>query len=282
MERHGIHLRREYGQNFLVNADVPARIAESCGAGEEDGVLEIGPGIGTLTVELASLYKKIVSVEIDGALLPVLSETLADFPNTTIVHADIMKSSLPSLVQEHFGDITVHVCANLPYYITTPILMLLLESPVRFGSITIMIQKEVAERLAAPPGSAEYGAVSASVAYYARIERLFNVSAGCFMPRPKVDSTVIRLVPHSVPPVEVKDKSLLFGVISAAFGQRRKTLVNALSAVYGSSISKEMLADIITDMGLSTDIRGERLGLAQFAALSDRLWDAGIRGARQR
>ena len=271
MAAHGITFQKKFGQNFLINPTVPERIASECGASPKDAILEIGPGIGTMTQYLCEMYEKVVAVEIDRALIPVLAETLADYDNVTVLEGDIMKTDLPALFAEHFAGKNVTVCANLPYYITTPILMLLLESGVPLDNITVMIQKEVADRLAAAPGSADYGAVTASVQYYAAVEKLFNVSAGNFLPAPKVDSAVVRLRLYKDKPVKPESEEMLFRVIRAAFGQRRKTLLNALSAGMGD-FTKDELSAAITDAGFDVGIRGERLSTADFAHLSDVLF----------
>ncbi len=269
MARNGIAFQKKFGQNFLINPTVPDRIAAECGAAPEDAILEIGPGIGTMTQYLAEAYEKVVCVEIDRALIPVLSETLADYDNVTVIEGDILKIDLEALYSEHFAGRRVTVCANLPYYITTPILMRLLESRLPFDNITVMIQKEVADRLAAPAGHPDYGAVTASVSYYASVKKLFHVGSGNFMPKPKVDSAVVRLELYKTPPVSVLDEGMLFRVIRAAFGQRRKTLVNALSAGMGDFTKDEILS-VIRASDFADDIRGERLDIAAFAALADR------------
>lgn len=271
MSSHGITFQKKFGQNFLINPTVPERIAEECGANPEDAILEIGPGIGTMTQYLCEMYEKVVAVEIDRALIPVLGETLADYDNVTVIEGDIMKTDLPALFAEHFAGKNVTVCANLPYYITTPILMLLLESGIPLDNITVMIQKEVADRLAAAPGTADYGAVTASVQYYAAVEKLFNVSAGNFLPAPKVDSAVVRLRLYKDKPVKVLSEEMLFRVIRAAFGQRRKTLINALTAGMGD-FTKEALSRAIAEAGFAESIRGERLSTAQFGLLADILY----------
>lgn len=267
MERHGIKFQKKFGQNFLVNPEVPYRIAEECGATENDCVLEIGPGIGTLTQELASVAKKVVAVEIDTGLIPVLEETLAEFDNVEVINQDIMKTDVKELFEEKLGQGDVYVCANLPYYITTPILMLLLESRLPFKKMTFMVQKEVADRLCATPKDSDYGAVTASVSYYGEVKKLFNVSAGNFMPAPKVDSAVIQITLYDKPLVELLDEKLFFSVIRAAFEQRRKTLVNALNGKVG--IGKDKITEAIENVGLDVNVRGERLGIKEFAALSD-------------
>ncbi len=271
MQTHGITFQKKFGQNFLINPSVPERIAAECGAKPEDAILEIGPGIGTMTQYLCEMYKKVVAVEIDRALIPVLGETLADYDNVTVIEGDIMKTDLPALFSEHFPQKNVTVCANLPYYITTPILMLLLESGLPLDNITVMIQKEVADRLAAAPGTADYGAVTAAVQYYAAVEKLFNVSAGNFLPAPKVDSAVVRLRLYKDKPVKVESEDMLFRVIRAAFGQRRKTLINALSAGMGD-FTKDELSVAIREAGFAEGIRGERLSTTEFGQLSDVLF----------
>ncbi len=269
MEKHGIRFQKKFGQNFLVNEEIPMRIADECGAGENDCILEIGPGIGTLTRELCAVAGKVVAVEIDGGLIPVLEETLADFDNVEVINSDIMKTDINKLFEEKFSGKDVYVCANLPYYITTPILMLLLESRLPFKKMTFMVQKEVADRLSSNSKEGDYGAVTASVSYYGKVEKLFNVSAGNFMPIPKVDSAVIQITLYEEPPVKVADEKLFFKVIKAAFEQRRKTLVNALSGKV--DISKEDIISAVTVAGLDPNIRGERLDITQFARLSDEI-----------
>lgn len=274
--------KKQFGQNFLISESVPRRIAE---AGAAEGVLEIGPGIGTLTRELAARAGKVVAVEIDRSLLPILDRTLADCPNAEVLEGDIMKVDLPGLIAEKFAgpaaadrpasgaqDGTgIAVCANLPYYITSPVLMKLLESGVAFGKITVMVQKEVAGRLTAPPGSDAYGALTAAVSYYASVKKLFDVPAGCFMPKPKVDSAVIQLIPHKEPPVTA-DKETLFTLIRGAFAQRRKTLANSLSSVL-PGIPKETLSSLIVSCGHSAAVRGETLSLAELAELANAVSD---------
>jgi 16S rRNA (adenine1518-N6/adenine1519-N6)-dimethyltransferase len=267
MEENGVVFRKKYGQNFLINAAVPPKIA----AYATENVIEIGPGIGVLTRELSLRCGKVVAVEIDNGLIPILDITLADCPNVTVINADIMECDLPSFVSEHFGDAPVSVCANLPYNITTPVIMKLLESGIHFTSITVMVQKEVCDRFCATAGTVSYGAVTAVTSYYAKTERLFYVSAGNFLPKPKVDSAVMRFLLYDKPPVDVKNAAFMICVIRAAFGQRRKTLCNALSAVY-PSLDKNMIADVITSCGFRSDIRGERLNITDFASLSDALF----------
>ena len=265
LKRHGFHFSKSLGQNFLIESWVPRDIAESSGAGPGTGVLEIGPGIGPLTVELARRAEQVTAVELDEALLPILDETLADCPNVTVIPADVMRLDLAKLVAGEFPGLTPLVCANLPYNITTPVLTLLLESQL-FSGITVMIQKEVAQRICAAPGSKDYGAFSVLCQYYARCEYLFEVPKECFLPAPKVTSAVVRLTPGPAPDC-VRDKSLFFRVVRGAFALRRKTLLNALSAAL--PLSKEALAQCIADAGLPPDIRGERLSIPQFATLAD-------------
>lgn len=228
--------------------------------------MEIGPGIGRLTRELASRARMVTAVEIDSSLIPVLQQTLADFDTVQVVNRDFMKLDLAAFVKEQFGDHPVCVCANLPYYITTPILMRLLESGVVFSKITVMVQKEVADRLCAKAGSSEYGAVTAAVAYYGKVQRLFRVSAGSFLPAPKVDSAVIQITPYSIPPVCVDSRERLFRIVRAAFAQRRKTLLNALCAAF-DEFDREGLSEIISACGFDPRTRGETLSIADFAAL---------------
>ena len=273
-QRHGFSFSKSLGQNFLISEQVPKNIADAaCGwepeKGRGKGILEIGPGIGTLTRELAARADKVVALEIDSSLIPVLAETLADCPNVSVINQDVLKTDLSALVEREFTSqgLRAAVAANLPYYITTPIIMKLVESRLPLESITVMIQKEVAARLVAPPGDPEYGAITASLSYYGRVERLFNVPAGCFVPAPKVDSTVIRIVLHKEPPVSVKSEQNLFKVIRGAFAQRRKTLANSLCTEF----PKDAVIKAIADAGLAPDIRGERLSLEDFARLSDLL-----------
>ena len=277
MEQHGIHFQKKFGQNFLVNPAVPARIAQECGAQPQDAILEIGPGIGTLTQELAQRYRKVVAVEIDRDLIGVLHETMADYPNVTVIEGDIMKTDLRALFDEYFSDSRVSVCANLPYYITSPILMKLLESGLPFDYITVMIQREVAQRLCAAPGSDAYGAITACASYYASVQTLFPVSKGNFIPVPKVDSAVIRMQRHAAPPVSVQSETMLFRVIRAAFEQRRKTLVNALSAGI-PELEKSTYIQILQSLGMDENIRGEKLSLQQFADISNALFKRNSNG----
>lgn len=269
LARHGFHFSKSMGQNFLIADWVPQDIAAAADLDETCAVLEIGPGIGPLTQNLAHQAGKVVAVELDASLLPILNETLADYSNVEIIPGDILKLDLTALVDDKFIDFTPKLCANLPYNITTPVLTRLLECG-RFQSITVMIQREVARRICAAPGDPDCGAFSLFCQYYARCELLFEVPPDCFLPAPKVTSAVVQMIPHSAPPVK-GDWDAIFSVINAAFLQRRKTLLNALSSAYGSRFSKDELRQIILDCGLSETVRGERLGLAQFSELAQRL-----------
>ena len=266
LARHGFRFSKSMGQNFLVAGWVPRDIAEASGAGPGVGVLEVGPGIGPLTRELAKRADKVVSVELDRALLPILQETLAGCPNAEICPGDILKTDIPALAGEKFAGLTPIACANLPYNITTPAITALIEAGC-FSSITVMIQREVARRICALPGTADYGAFSVYCQYHTRPELLFDVPPDCFLPAPKVTSSVLRMVPCPPPP-EVDDEAHFFRVVRSAFAQRRKTLVNSLSSALGVSLSKEALTKAVTDCGLPADIRGERLSIGDFVALS--------------
>ena len=262
-----------YGQNFLINENVPGRIAAECGARPEDGILEIGPGIGTLTVELAERYSKVVAVEIDGRLIPILSETLAPYGNATVIRGDILKTPLDKIAADYFQSTEITVCANLPYYITSPILMYLLESGVKFRNITVMVQKEVARRLVSPPGSPDYGALTASVSRYGRAEKLFEVGAGSFLPAPKVDSAVVRISLYGERPYSVKDEKMLGRVIRGGFAQRRKNLANSLAAEF-PEIGKAEIISVLRKSGFEPGMRGEELGIREFALIADALTQA--------
>ena len=268
LERHGFRFSKKLGQNFLINPSVCPRMAEACGCTPETGVLEIGPGFGVLTRELSLRAGKVVAIELDDRLLPVLAETLAGRDNVEIVSGDCMKLNLEELLRDRFGDRPVAVCANLPYYITSPILMNLLESRLPVTGITVMVQKEAAQRLCARPGTREAGAVTLAVQYYAQAETLFSVSRGSFMPAPNVDSAVIRLTVRREPPCAVRDEKQLFRLIRAGFGQRRKTLPNSLSA---AGFSREAILAALVASEISPTARAEELTLEQFAALSDHL-----------
>lgn len=268
LSRHGFSFSKALGQNFLVNPTVCPRMAESSGAGQGVGVLEIGPGIGVLTQELCQLADKVVAVELDKRLLPVLSETLAEFDNIKIVNADVLKLDLKRLIAEEFDGLEVVVCANLPYYITSPVIMKLLEDRLPVTAVTVMVQKEAAQRICAPVGSRESGAVTVSVNYYAKPELLFHVSAGSFMPAPKVDSAVIRLDILQKPPVDC-DRAAFFRVVKAAFSQRRKVIANSLSA--GLGISKSNAAALLEQADIAPNARAEQLSLQDFAAIARQL-----------
>ncbi len=264
----GITFRKEFGQNFLINRMIPEDIADSCADTRERMILEIGPGIGCLTQELSLRYKKVVAVEIDRGLIPVLEKTLADYDNITVINDDIMKVDLEALIAEYSEGMPISVCANLPYYITTPILMRLLESGVKFSTITVMVQNEVASRLVAKEGTADYGAITAVLGYYGTTKKLFKVSAGSFVPAPKVDSAVVRIDIHEKAPFELKDEKLFFSLIKAAFEMRRKTLQNAISAKIPRFTKEEITAAIVA-IGKDEKVRGERLSTADFAALAN-------------
>ena len=270
--RHGFHFSKSMGQNFLIESWVPQQIAEASGADDGYGVLEIGPGIGPLTSQLAKRASRVTAVELDRSLLPILDETMKPYLNVTIVPGDIMKLDIPELVETYFGDTTPIACANLPYNITTPVLTKLIESR-QFEAITVMIQKEVALRICAQPGTADYGAFSLYCQYYTQPSFLFEVPADCFLPAPKVTSAVIRLVPREAPPVPVCDEALFFRLVKAAFAQRRKTLLNALNAGFGSQLDKDTLRAAMEEAELPLDIRGERLGIPEFARLAQALYD---------
>ena len=267
VKRFGLHMNKRLGQNFLIRPDVVAQIAETADLKPGDPVLEIGPGIGTLTQALAETGAAVTAVEIDSHLLPVLDKTLEHYDNVRIIHGDILKTDIAELM----GHKPFKVCANLPYYITTPIIMGLFENHVPVESITIMVQKEVADRMKTGPGSKDYGALSLAVQYYAKPELVANVPPNCFMPRPRVGSAVIRLTRHTEVPVEAEDEKLMFQIIRASFNQRRKTLVNGLGNAPELHIPKEMTTEVLEEMGLSASVRGEALTLAQFAELSNRI-----------
>jgi len=267
--RYGFTFSKAMGQNFLINPSVCPRMAEQGGATPGCGVLEIGPGVGVLTAELARRADKVVCIELDTRLKPILAETLEEFDNVEIIMGDVMEVDLAGIIADRFAGMPVSVCANLPYYITTPILMRLLEARLPVEAVTVMVQKEAAQRLCAAPGERECGAISAAIAYYSEPKQLFSVSAGSFMPAPNVDSAVIRLDIRKAPPVYPKDEAFMFTVVRGAFAQRRKTVCNALSAALG--LPKATIADCLTQCALDVNIRAERLTLPQLAALSDAL-----------
>jgi len=266
-----LKFRKEFGQNFLINRSVVEDIADNCADSTDTSILEIGAGIGPLTTELALRYKQVIALEIDHGLIPVLKYTLGEFNNVKVYNEDVMKTDLGELLKPYFESGSVSVCANLPYYITTPILMKLLECGLPFDYITIMIQSEVADRLCAKAGSSEYGAITAVLAYYGVAEKLFTVSAGNFMPAPKVNSTVVRIKLHKDKPYKPIDERTLFRTIKGAFEQRRKTLPNSLAATFGE-LSKDEITEAILECSHKPDIRGEKLDIAQFVELSDKLY----------
>lgn len=269
LARHGFRFSKSMGQNFLIEDWVPRDIAEASGAAPGVGVIEVGPGIGPLTRELSLRADKVVSIELDRSLLPILAETLSDRPNAEIFPGDVLKTDLPSLVAEKLAGLSPIACANLPYNITTPAITALIEAGC-FQSITVMIQREVARRICAAPGTGDYGAFSVYCQYHTKPEILFDVPPTCFIPAPKVTSSVLRMVPQT-PPAEVDDPKHFFRVVRAAFAQRRKTLLNSLSSSLGDGTSKEAIANAIAACGLPENIRGERLSISDFAALSKAL-----------
>mgnify|MGYP001047843459 FL=1 len=269
MKKYQFHFQKRYGQNFLIDSHILEKIVQASDITKEDFVLEIGPGIGTMTQYLAEAAGWVTAVEIDKTLIPVLQDTLSAYQNVTVINADILKLDLHALVKEKNNNNPIKIVANLPYYITTPIIMGLFESHIPLKSITIMVQKEVADRMQAGPGTKDYGALSLAVQYYARPEILFTVSPGCFMPRPNVGSAVIRLVRYVDNPVSVRDEAHMFSLIRAAFGQRRKTLVNSLANAGNLQITKEQTLHALEEMHLDASVRGEALTLSQFAMLSN-------------
>lgn len=266
--------QKKFGQNFLIDGHVLDKIIAGAGVTKDDMVLEIGPGIGTMTQYLAEAAGKVVAVEIDRNLLPILQETLADYDNVKVIHADVLSLDLEKLVQEENGGRPIKVVANLPYYITTPIIMALFEQHVPLANVTVMVQKEVAARMKSGPGSKDYGALSLAVQYYAEPYIVANVPCNCFMPRPNVDSAVIRLTRYEEPPVQVKDERMLFKIIRASFNQRRKTLQNGLNNSSELNFTKDQIAAAIAEAGFSPSVRGEALTLEQFAKLTDILLKA--------
>ena len=271
LAEYGFRFSKSMGQNFLIEDWVPERIAAEAGLTETDGVLEIGPGIGVLTVELARRAGKVLCVELDSSLEPILRVTLAGVDNCEVFYGDALKTDLPALCREKLGERPWKLCANLPYNVTTPLLTAFLESGV-FETVTVMIQKEVAERICAAPGTGEYGSFTVLVNWYAEAQRLFDVPPGCFLPQPKVTSTVIQLRRRETPPAEVKDRAFFFRVVRAAFNQRRKALPNALTAGI-NGLDKERVRAALETLGLGADIRGERLSVEQFAALANELYE---------
>lgn len=269
LQKYNFNFQKKFGQNFLIDPHVLEKIIRAAGVTKEDFVLEIGPGIGTMTQYLCEAAKEVAAVEIDGNLIPILAETLSEYDNVTVIHEDILKVDINALAQEKNGGRPIKVVANLPYYITTPIVMGLFESHVPIDSITIMVQKEVADRMQVGPGTKDYGALSLAVQYYAKPEIVANVPPNCFMPRPSVGSAVIRLTRHEQAPVDVADEKLMFRLIRAAFNQRRKTLANALNNSSEISLPKERIEESILELGEPVTVRGEKLTLEQFAELAN-------------
>ena len=271
IQKYQFNFQKKFGQNFLIDSNILDKIVQSAGVTKEDCVLEIGPGIGTMTQYLAEAAREVVAVENDKNLIPILKDTLSEYDNVTVINEDILKVDLNQIVQDKNGGRPIKVVANLPYYITTPIIMGLFENHVPLKSITIMVQKEVADRMQVGPGTKDYGALSLAVQYYAKPEIITRVPASCFMPRPNVDSTVIRLERYEEPPVFVKDEKYLFAVIRASFNQRRKTLANGLTNAGNLGVNRQLVEEALTQMGLSATVRGEALTLSQFAELSNYL-----------
>lgn len=269
LKKYNIKFQKRFGQNFLIDTHVLDKIIDAAGVSSKDFVLEVGPGIGTLTQYLCENAREVMAVEIDSSLIPVLSETLSGYDNVTVVNEDILKLDIKKIAEERNGGRAVKVVANLPYYITTPVIIGILESHVPFDNITVMVQKEVAQRMQAVPGTKDYGALSLAVQYYSEAEIVANVPANCFMPRPGVGSAVIRLRSHSKPCVNVDNEEFMFRIIRASFNQRRKTMQNGLANDSRLGVSKEQVAEALRQMGLKETIRGETLSLAQFAEFSN-------------
>ncbi len=271
LQKYQFNFQKKFGQNFLIDTGVLERIMDASEITADDCVLEIGPGIGTMTQHLAERAREVIAVEIDKALIPILEDTLSAYDNVTVINEDILKVDINRIVEERNGGRPIKVVANLPYYITTPIIMGLFEKKVPLKSIVIMVQKEVADRMRLGPGTKDYGALSLAVQYYSKPELIANVPPNCFIPRPNVGSAVIRLTRYEEPPVQAEDEHLMFSLIRASFNQRRKTLVNGLGNASELPFSKEKIAEALREMGLSEAIRGEALTLAQFAQLSNLL-----------
>ena len=269
LQKYKFNFQKKFGQNFLIDTHVLDKIIDAAGITKEDFVLEIGPGIGTMTQYLCENAREVVAVEIDKNLIPILEDTLSDYRNVTVINQDILKLDIPALAKEKNDGKPIKVVANLPYYITTPIIMGLFEKNVPVDSITVMVQKEVADRMQVGPGTKDYGALSLAVQYYAKPEIVANVPPNCFMPRPKVGSAVIKLTRYEKPPVEVQDERLMFRLIRASFNQRRKTLVNGIKNSGDFSLGKEEIENIFEKCGLPLNIRGEALTLEQFAMLAN-------------
>ena len=273
LQKYHFNFQKKFGQNFLIDTHVLDKIIAAAEIKKDDFVLEIGPGIGTMTQYLCENAREVIAVEIDKALIPVLQDTLSEYDNVEVINEDILKVDINEIAQEKNGGKPIKVVANLPYYITTPIIMGLFESHVPIDSITVMVQKEVADRMQVGPGTKDYGALSLAVQYYAKPQIVANVPPNCFMPRPNVGSAVIRLTRHETPPVRVEDEKLMFRIIRASFNQRRKTLANGLNNSGEIQLSKEMIAQAIEELGVSSGIRGEALTLEQFARLSNIIYE---------
>lgn len=271
IKKHNFSIQKKFGQNFLIDEHVLNKIIAAAELNKDDYVIEIGPGIGTMTEHMAPECKHVTAIEIDKELIPILSETLSRFDNVDIINEDVLKVDLKKLIAERNDNKPVKVVANLPYYITTPIIMSLLENNIPIDTITVMVQKEVADRMMVGPGTKDYGALSLAVQYYAKPYIVANVPMNCFIPRPNVASAVIRLTCHKKPPVTVKDEKLMFKLIRASFNQRRKTLINGVSNFSELSFTKEQVAEALKSIGLNENIRGEALDLEKFARLSDAL-----------
>ena len=269
LQKYNFNFQKKFGQNFLINTSVLEDIISEADVTEDDMVLEIGPGIGTMTQYLCEAARQVIAVEIDTNLIPILQDTLSEYDNVKVINEDILKVDINALANEYNNGKPIKVVANLPYYITTPIIMGLFESHVPIDSITIMVQKEVADRMQEGPGSKEYGALSLAVQYYSTPEIVVNVPPSCFMPQPKVGSAVIKLTRHEKPPVDVDDEKLMFKLIRASFNQRRNTLENGLNNFGGFNLSKEMIQESIEELGVPVNVRGEALSLEQFAKLSN-------------
>lgn len=271
IQKYGFNFQKKFGQNFLIDTHVLDKIIEESGITKDDCVLEIGPGIGTMTQYLCENAREVIAVEIDKALIPILEDTLSAYDNVTVINDDILKVDVQKIVDEKNGGKPIKVVANLPYYITTPIIMGLFESHLPLKSITIMVQKEVADRMQVGPGTKDYGALSLAVQYYAKPEIVANVPPNCFMPRPNVGSAVIRLTKYEEPPVFVENEEFMFSLIRATFNQRRKTLVNAIGNAPNLNISKEMVTEVLLEMGESATVRGETFTLEKFAEFSNKI-----------